>query len=251
VHVASDGARAPLAASVVGDEALLLARLAPGVPVLVARERALAGQRAIEEFGAELLVLDDGFQHHVLARDVDLVAFSVHGLGSAAVLPRGPLREPLAALARAHALLTPAEPLDPGDAALLARFAPQAVRFTVQRAPHELRALDGARASEPPAWLAGRELGVLSALAHPRALRASAELLGARVVAERVFADHHRFSARDVAGLAREARLWITSEKDAVKLELAWLAGADVRVLTEQLSIAEPDMFLAWLEARL
>ncbi|MBM4384225.1 MAG: tetraacyldisaccharide 4'-kinase [Deltaproteobacteria bacterium] len=249
VHVASDGARALEPASVVGDEALLLARLAPGVPVLVARARALAGQRAIEEFRADVLVLDDAFQHHALARDVDLVAFSAHGFGSAAVLPRGPLREPLAALSRAHAVLAPR--LRARDEALLARYAPKAARFAVQREPRELRALDGARASEPPAWLAGREVGVLSALAHPRALRESAELLGARVVAERVFADHHRYEERDVAGLAHDAPLWVTSEKDAVKLDPARLRGADLRVLAEDVAAAKHEVFLAWLETRL
>jgi len=249
VHVASDGARALQPASVVGDEALLVAKLAPGVPVLVARERALAGQRAMEEFRTDVLVLDDGFQHHALARDVDVLSFSAHGFGNGAVLPRGPLREPLTALSRVHAVLAPK--LDARDEALLARFAPSAARFAVQRAPHELRALDAASPSESPAWLAGREVGVLSALAHPGALRDSVEALGARVVAERVFADHHRYEASDVAGLASEAPLWVTSEKDAVKLDAAWWRGADVRVLVEETSVAEPEKFLAWLETRL
>jgi tetraacyldisaccharide 4'-kinase len=254
VHVASDGVRALLPVSVVGDEALLLAQLAPGVPVLVARRRALAGARAITDFRARVLVLDDGFQHHALARDVDLVAFGASGLGSGAMLPRGPLREPLGALARAHALLTPSTGLPASDQPRVAHAAPHAARFGVLREPRELRALGTHAprlASAPPSALAGREVGVLSALAQPRALRETAEALGARVVAERAFADHHSFCASDLSGLAREASLWITSEKDAVKIEPAWCAGADVRVLALETSVVEPESFLAWLEARL
>jgi tetraacyldisaccharide 4'-kinase len=247
VHVVSDGTRVLESVAVVGEEALLLAQLATGVPVLVARERAAAGERALDEFRADVLVLDDGFQHHALERDVELVAFSPHGFGNGALLPRGPLREPLAALSRAHALLVPGTKLAERDEALLARFAPIAARFAVERAPRELRALDGGSPSEPPAWLAGREVGALSALAHPRALRESLEELGARVVAERVFADHHRYAPREVGDLGREAPLWITSEKDAVKLDPTWVRGTEVRVLAEQTSIAEPEKFMSWL----
>jgi tetraacyldisaccharide 4'-kinase len=254
VHVASDGIRALEPASVVGDEALLLAQLAPGVPVLVARARALAGARAIAEFGAEVLVLDDGFQHHALARDVELVLFGGDGLGCGAVLPRGPLRESLAALARAHAILTTGGAMPAHDETLIAHAAPQAARFAVTRPPRELRAI-GTRspraAPAPPSALAGREVGVLSALAHPRALRATVESLGARVIAERSFPDHHRYRARDLSGLARQAPLWVTSEKDAVKIEPAWCAGADVRVLGLDTAVVDPEKFLAWLDARL
>ena len=251
VHVVSDGTRVRESAAVAGDEALLLAQLAPGVPVLVARRRELAGLRAIALFDTQVLVLDDGFQHHALARDVDLVAFAQDGLGSGAVLPRGPLREPIRALAHADAILVTGGALPAQDEARISRAAPQAARFSVLRAPRELRALDASRAPEPPSALSGREVGVLSALARPRALRESVEALGARVVAERVFADHHAYTPRDVSGLAAQAALWVTSEKDAIKLASGWLAGADVRVLALDTSVAEAEKFLAWLEARL
>ncbi len=257
VHVASDGVGVREPVAVVGDEALLLAQLAPGVPVLVARQRALAGARAIGEFGSDVLVLDDGFQHHALARDVELAVFGSDGLGSGAVLPRGPLREGIGALSRTDAIVVTGAAYPPADEARIARAAPQAARFTVMRTPRELRALgvegtSGAnRAAEPPTALAGRELGVLSALANPRALRDTATALGARVVAERTFADHHLYRAHDLSGLAAEAPLWITSEKDAVKLDPAWCAGADLRVLALDTAVAEPEKFLAWLEARL
>jgi tetraacyldisaccharide-1-P 4'-kinase len=66
-----------------------------------------------------------------------------------------------------------------------------------------------------------------------------------------MFADHHRYRASDLSGLANEAPLWITSEKDAVKIDPAWCAGAEVRVLALETSVADPEKFLAWLELRL
>ncbi len=254
VHVVSDGTRVLESLAVVGDEALLLAQLAPGVPVLVARRRELAGLRAIALFDTEVLVLDDGFQHHALARGVNLVAFSRDGLGSGAVLPRGPLREPISALSRADAILATGGALPASDEARIARAAPQAARFSVLRTPRELRPLGAPGASdacEPPSALAGREVGVLSALARPRALRETVEALGARVIAERVFADHHAYTPRDVVGFAAQAPLWVTSEKDAIKLMPEWVHGADLHVLALATSVAEPEKFLAWLDKRL
>jgi tetraacyldisaccharide 4'-kinase len=254
VHVASDGTRVRESAAVVGDEAVLLAQLAPGVPVLVAKRRMLAGRRAVADFGASVVVLDDGFQHHALARDVELVVFGADGLGNGEVLPRGPLREPIAALSRAQAILTTGGALSDHDEALIANAAPGAARFAATRTPREIRVL-GTRSPRsepaPASALAGYEVGVLSALANPRALRATVESLGARVVAERSFADHHRYSAADLVGIGKQAPLWITTEKDAVKLEPSWCARADVRVLALETALEKPEEFLAWLEARL
>ena len=99
VTVVSDGSHIHAYASEAGDESLVLAAHAPGVPVLVGRDRNVVGQHAVSHFGAEILVLDDGFQHHRLARDLDVVSLDgVAGLGNARVLPAGPLREPRSSL---------------------------------------------------------------------------------------------------------------------------------------------------------
>jgi tetraacyldisaccharide 4'-kinase len=94
VEVVSDGRFVHGTRGHAGDEPMLLAAQAPGVPVLVGRDRGLVGLRAISAFGAEVIVLDDGFQHHRLHRDVDVLTFDGGlGLGNRRVLPRGPLRE--------------------------------------------------------------------------------------------------------------------------------------------------------------
>jgi tetraacyldisaccharide 4'-kinase len=251
VEVVSDGRFVHGTAATAGDEPLLLAAQAPGVPVLVARDRGVAGLRAISGFGAEVIVLDDGFQHHRLHRDVDVLTFDgAFGLGNRRVLPRGPLREPLGALARADAIGVVDGPLPDRDEELLAWRAPRAYRFATRRAPSALRPLAGG-AALPLASLEGERVGLLAAVARPESVRRTLAQLGAQVVAERLFRDHHRFAASDLADLAAAAPRWITTEKDAVKLVPGWAGRARIDVLAIELAVEAPDALLDWLEARL
>jgi tetraacyldisaccharide 4'-kinase len=251
VVVVSDGRYVHSRAEIVGDEAMVLAAHAPGVPVLVGRDRALVAWRALSAFGAEVLVLDDGFQHHRLHRDVDLVAFDGSlGLGNRHILPLGPLREPAHALRFAHAIGSVDGPLPPADAALIRRIAPGARRFEIRRVPIALRPLRGGEWASPDV-LRGKEVGLLAGLANPRAFRRTLEALGARVVAERLFRDHHRYRRRNLRGLAGAAPLWVTTEKDAVKILAPWAGAADVRVLRIAAEVAEPAPFVDWLDAQL
>ena len=251
VSVVSDGELVLGSALACGDEPMLLAGLAPGVPVIVAADRGLAGLRAVAAFGAEVLVLDDGFQHHRLARDVEVLCLDGgQGLAGGWVLPRGPLREPTAALSRADAVAVVDSPLREDDERELARVAPDAFRFSALRRPVALRSLAGEPLG-PAEKVAGMAVGLLSGLARPVALRRTVELLGASVVAERRFPDHHRFGPRDLRGLAGSAPLWLTTQKDALKILPEWCRGADVQVLQIELEVDEPDVLLDWLEARL
>src|SRR5262249_46736741 len=128
--VVSDGRRIVAAGAAAGDEAQLLAAHAPGVPVLVARERTRARLRALSLFGGETLVPDDGSHPHRLRRNLDVVLFDAGiGFGNGWVLPRGPLREPASAVRWAHAVGVLDGELRPEEEAALARFAPGAYRF--------------------------------------------------------------------------------------------------------------------------
>ena len=104
---------------------------------------------------------------------------------------------------------------------------------------------------QPTSELAGAVVGLLAGIARPDGFRRTLEALGARVVAERTHPDHHRYRASDLRGLAREAPLWVTTEKDAVKLLPCWVDGADVRVLPVSLAVEDPGRLVDWLEARL
>jgi tetraacyldisaccharide 4'-kinase len=250
VRVVSDGRFVRATVEAAGDEALLLAAHAPGVPVLVGRDRGLVGLRAIAAFGAEVLVLDDGLQHHRLARDVEIVCFDGAGLGNGHGFPRGPLREPLAALAGADAVLVVDGPLRDADERAIRRAAPRAAWFAARRRPVSLRPLGGGPAV-PPDALDGQSVGLLAGIARPASLRRTLASLGARVVAERTFPDHHRYRERDLAGLVDEAKHWITTEKDAAKILPRYAGSADVRVLAIELEPEDPHALLDWLERTL
>ncbi len=251
VVVVSDGMRVHATTATAGDEPLLLAAQAPGVPVLVGRDRAVVGLRAIAAFGAEVLVLDDGFQHHRLARDVDLVVVDGgFGLGNGRVLPRGPLREPVRALRLADAIGIVDGPLAAGDAERIDGLAPGAFRFTARRRPRSVRSLGGGPES-PPGSLAGLEVGVLAGIARPDGLRRTIESLGARVVAQRTFPDHHDYRQMDVRDLHRHTKVWVTTEKDALKIVASWVGAADVRVLAIELAVEDPGRVLDFVESRL
>jgi tetraacyldisaccharide 4'-kinase len=245
--VVSDGRHVRAGPRDAGDEPIVLAAHAPGVPVLVGRDRARVGQHAVALFGCDVLVLDDGFQHHRLARDVELLVFDGGGLGSGRLLPLGPLRERLAEARRADALLVVDGPLPERDAARLRSAAPDAACFAARRRPVSVRPLRGG-AARAPDWLAGRSLGLLSGLARPAALRRTVEALGAQVAAERAFPDHHRYRPRDLRGLAGT---WVTTEKDAVKILPSWCEGLDLHVLAIELELADPGAFSDWLARRL
>jgi tetraacyldisaccharide 4'-kinase len=251
VQIVSDGRFVRATADRAGDEPMLLAAAAAGVPVLVGRDRGVVALRALTAFGADVVVLDDGFQHHRLARDVDLVLLDgATGFGNRRCLPRGPLREPLRSLRYADAVVVVDPPLPAADEALLTRLAPSARRFEAHRRASGLRPLAG-REAVPPAALQGCRVGLLAGIARPSSLRRSVEAQGARVVAERFFADHHRYRPRDLAGLADACELWVTTEKDAVKLVPSWAGRADVRVLSLAVEVRDPEAFLDWVESRL
>jgi tetraacyldisaccharide 4'-kinase len=213
-----------------GDEPLMLARDLPGTAVVVARERYLAGLLAERHLGATVHLLDDGFQHLALARDVDLLLLSPSDL-ECRLLPFGPLREPLAASAQADALIIPARS---GE-----EFQRTAARLDHPSIYRGRRTLGEARLVEPWGEIVRpdryRVLAV-AGIARPQRFFADLREAGWTVAAELTYRDHYRYGPRDVENLARRARfghadLVITTEKDLVRLlpfrpmpfRLAWL----------------------------
>lgn len=229
----SNGERTLLSAAEAGDEPVLLAATTPGVPVLAGVDRAALGRRAIAEFGARVLLLDDGFQHHPLARDLDLVCLDARlGLGNGHVLPRGPLREPVSALTRAHALVFTRATAGDAEPPGAQRLPADLPRFRVALRKLRLRALADGGAT-PLERLRGARVGLLAAIARPDRLARELGELGAEVVARRVFRDHHPYRREDLAELDPALR-WITTAKDAVKLDAAWPGANVCHVLEEE-----------------
>ena len=251
VHVVSDGHYVKSRVEVAGASAMVLAAHSPGIPVLIGRDRFHVGVRAAAVFGTEILVLDDGFQCHALERDVDVVVIDGQsGFGNRWLLPCGPLQEPVRALRCTGAVGVIDGPLNGKDQQVLQRFGSGAFRFVAHRRPVAVRPLRGG-AADPPEVLDGAAVGLISGLARPTSLRNTVEQLGAKVVTERNFRDHHRYGRRDMRYLYRNAPQWITTERDAIKINPDWIGRADVRVLSIKLECAPEGPLLDWLEASL
>jgi tetraacyldisaccharide 4'-kinase len=207
----SDGASVLAGADVAGDEPVMLARSLPGVLVAVARRRIDAGRMVEARFGAAVHVLDDGFQHFGLARDLDVVAVTAEDLVGRP-MPAGSLRERPSALARADLVLLLARngaPIPAGlDPARTMRWHRRSLGFF---------AMDGAPGRAPA------RVYVLSAIAAPERLIEDLAALGTRVVGQALYRDHHRFTAAEVAAAvaaaaAAQADAIVTTDKDAVRL---------------------------------
>jgi tetraacyldisaccharide 4'-kinase len=208
--------------SVVGDEGLMLARRFEG-PVIVGAERVAAGALAVREFGAEVLVLDDGFQHWALRRDFDLVCWRGSSFGDDCLLPAGRLREPLRALRRAQAVLVSGG--EEGER-LGARVERALAGLPVYHGRLRATALvtpDGDVWRELPmgALAAHRALGV-AGLADPQPFYRTLQEWDARLDDFLEFPDHHDYTLEDWKKIANRSRgldLVVTTEKDLVKLE--------------------------------
>lgn len=211
------------------DEAAELALVLGGIDHVADRDRVAAAATAARH-GAGAIILDDGFQHRRLARDLDIVVVdATDPFGCGHLFPRGLLREPLASLARADAVvLTRADSVDDSlrhgirrrfEAACTDR-APR-LWAEADHTPVRLRSWDGAIL--PVDHLAGRRIAACAAIGNPAAFRRTLAELGADVASFRSFPDHHAYVEGDVARIAADARLAdaaivTTTMKDLVKL---------------------------------
>jgi tetraacyldisaccharide 4'-kinase len=215
----------------VGDEPAELARRLPGVPIVVDADRVRGGRRAIA-MAADVLLLDDGFQHLRLTRDLDLVLVDAGDpWGGGRLPPRGRLREPLAALARASAVLVTKLP-EHGAGPLFDQIA-ATVAAHGDGVPVLAARLQISRVRAQAGWqdagsLRGRRVLAFAGLGRPEGFADLLASAGADVVAARWFPDHHRYADSELAAVLAAAgaadAVPVTTGKDAVKLA----AGAPV-----------------------
>jgi tetraacyldisaccharide 4'-kinase len=222
----SDGNRILASAEDSGDEPLELARAVAGLAVAVGPDRAAVGRELLERLGSHVLLLDDGFQHRGLRRDLDLVCFDAREpVASLRLLPRGRLREPLENLSRAHAVVwtrwsedAPGEELNQ----LVARARPELPTIRTRNRLVGFAPLDGSEALGPESFR-GRPVGVLLGVARPEKVL---ESVPAEVVFTATRRDHHWWDPAEVKALAEEAKrsgavALLTTGKDATKMAFA------------------------------
>ena len=250
-----------------GDEAMLLAKSLPGVAVISGKKRALTGAKAIDTLAPDIIILDDGFQHRQVERDVDIVVIDgTSPFGNGRVLPRGWLREPVSALSRADSIIiTRTDQIDQVQLrqleSQLADLAPQAPIFASVHRPKALLKLAETGIDRgnplPVDSLAGRSVVAACGIGNPAAFAQTLNSVGAEVIRRLDFPDHHSYTRQDIAKMADAAQSCqaagvVVTEKDAVKFtpeiaaEIA-RSGVDFWVLTIGLEPVDPGKFSRYL----
>ena len=246
--VVSDGKTIFLSPEESGDEPFLMAKTCRGIPVLVGKDRFTNGRIALQRFGVKGLLLDDGYQHLPLHRNINILLIDSHiGFGDHTLLPRGILREPLSHLCRADVfLLTKVEN-------------PQTVQ-PLEKKIHEIHpssqvfhshyepvSLVGPKDEEEKLdSLKGRKIIALSGVANPVYFSSILRKCGAEIIKEVIFPDHHPYTPEDLSSIeekSKRADCIVTTEKDMVKLKRLDIHRLPVRVLRIELKIWEEEEF--------
>ena len=237
VGIVSDGKKLYMDAGEAGDEAFMLAKHLPNVPVLIGAERAVTGRYAMEHFGAEVAILDDGYQHWQLQRDMDiLLVDAVNVFGNGYILPRGTLREPVSHIERADVcLLTKVDQAAEGSreyirstveqynsSALIMESIHQPRCFIELNDWYDNIAGEGIDVSR----MKGKKVMAVSAIGNPASFEQTLSDIGAEIIESLRFPDHHDYTIEEMKdvldqAVAQGAEAIVITEKDAVKIPTA------------------------------
>jgi tetraacyldisaccharide 4'-kinase len=243
--VVGDGQTIFLGPDIAGDEPFMLACRLQEIPVIVGRDRFAAGMLAIQEFHPDVIVLDDGFQHLKLARDLDFVLLDyIQPFGNFHLLPRGTLREPIGSLSRSDACIltrtrTDSSSVHGSSVGRLRALVPQCPLFLSFHTPYFYTIPAGTKApfgqlskrpcSEDFSFLTGRKVMAFSGIARNDDFRQTVETLTGVATGFFEFPDHHRYSEKDVSKITQAAKntmaeMLVTTEKDYARIspDMAW-----------------------------
>ena len=250
ITVVSDGKRCLVPPEVAGDEPVLLAEHLAGLPVIVGKDRYAAGMLAIERFGVEAIILDDGFQHVQLARDLDiLVLDAARPFGNGRLFPRGDLRDRPAAIARADAIVLTHWESDAAPSFPIPQLRrPDFPLFCSHHTPLDLRVLADGHIL-PLAFLKGQRILAFCGIGTPNHFRLTLQRLDAEIVAFVAFPDHHPYTRLEIQQLVLTAKqhgvdILVTTEKDGVRLRRLQPLAGQVWELRIRATIVEQEA--AW-----
>ena len=250
VTVVSDGTRVLAGVDTAGDEPLMLARAVPGAIVAVGADRFLSGCLAERRLGATLHILDDGFQHFALARDVDLLVTGEDDLHDKP-LPEGRLREGIAAARNADAAIVDAGYLPAAERIGRALAVPQVFRGTRQLGPPRM-----VRTGDTVVVPENSRVFAVAGIARPERFFADLSAADWQVVGTLAFRDHHQFSQRDIERIASAAKstaaaVILTTDKDAVRFAACDLGEVPIAAVPLTATVEPADQFWSWLRGRL
>jgi tetraacyldisaccharide 4'-kinase len=211
------------------DEPAILTKNCPGTVVIINPDRLAGALEAVKKHRAQALIMDDGFQHRRLHRDIDIVTIDATlPFGYNKLLPAGLLREPVSALKRAHAaVLTRCDLVSKDDLTKLteniSRVNPKMTVAQTMHAPVCARTND--KGEIPLAKLKAKKVFAFCGIANPDSFLSTIGLLGVKLVGTRTFDDHHDYTTRDISDICREAtqsggNIMLTTEKDYNKVAL-------------------------------
>jgi len=226
INIVSDGTKILMGIQEAGDEPLLMAQSLGDVPVITGKNRYRTGRHATDNYRANILLLDDAFQHRSLKRDIDIVLLDgALPFGNGYMLPRGMLRESKGALKRADIVVLTGNDGDEKrseEAVKALRKYTGAPLFFASRKPDSL--IDGKTGDKLPLdSLKAKRICAFSGIAQPENFRKTLEGLGGTIVSFIPFPDHHVYTEADIEEIGRRAvessaEIIITTEKDGVKL---------------------------------
>ncbi len=243
--VVSNGKEVLASVDDAGDEPLLLAKKLSSVPVLISKKRYRIGYLALREFNSELLLLDDGYQHLSLNRDLNILLLDAkRQFGNGSLLPLGPLREPVEQIKRADLIIitkcTDEHPGDdlvdflkqnfPGRPIFLSGYYPDQIIFPLVGKAYE------------PDILSGKNVVAFAGLANPDDFLEMLKSIGAHIIHFKAFSDHHPFSKDEIEELASWKRrldvdFLLTTEKDWVRIDEKFGIDLDIGILTIKIGL--------------
>jgi tetraacyldisaccharide 4'-kinase len=240
-----------------GDEAYLLAKKMDGIPIVISRDRYIAGSFARGKFGTNFFILDDGFQHLALNRDLDIVLIdSESAFGNGHLLPWGPLRESMDQLARADIIVLTRFRTQDAAKSTMDLLNEKFPEIPVCYADHEPENVIFPQINEShaPDFLEGKRVLAFAGLARPEVFRETLIRLGTDLVYFRGFRDHYRFKPNEIQKLIhmRErlgAQYLVTTEKDWVRIAALAQKCPELGYLSIQFKvISDPDKFFKMIK---
>lgn len=240
------------------DEVQEMRKKLQDIPLIVGRDRVRSAQEAVEKFGAQYLILDDGFQHLRLHRDLDVVNInSTQPFGPGGLIPSGTLREPLENLSRADIFILTKSNIGSKNLAWIRQkieqIKPKAAIYEAVHRPIQFSDLTRERISGLHE-VRGRKIAVISAIADPYSFEKTVETLGAEIVLAARFDDHHDFTREELLDFATRCRELgcsdvVTTEKDSFRLAPAlaryeFLNGLNFRALQIEFQLQDEEDFV-------